>query len=722
MPTITYTLDDGFGTPGKKLKLKWQPATIRTHDGALVVGGPPKEVFSTVGTSTTIEGIASGMWAISNFGVAGGHRTAYIDVDEVGGDVTALIEAAVALPQNAPVTDVIAAAKAAAEVAVGGLDVLTQEDADAAYAPVWKASTVYALGAKVVSPLTGDVIRRLTAGTSRESFDTTEQALWLAAYGTVTRTVAAVDTPMPFRARADYLCDGTADLATIQQALDALPDDNAVSGEIVLLAGNYSDATNATLSVGSPSSATLNPRKVLRFERGARINVSGRTGRKAVVKVESPDCQIINPNIAGNAAFGNGTGISIGGDVATLGGFWGKVANRVLIYEPILSNLETGLEFASIDGGPGVGGSTGDCKVHGGYIFQCKTGIRAAGYTNTMYAPTLANNNKAIWVEARRSEAQLRVHDPAIVGWNEVGILVEGGFGSVFSNTWMEQNPASASTATEAIRLGQSGTVRANATKFTGTTHVQLVNEQYAIKYVGAIGTEVEELVLSTSGAVPSVAVARNEMQSTSKNNRIRRYTFGPNAIPSHTSLSIDAAAWGELFIDRVSGLVGADGFSTRRNPSTRASSTPVARKLTDSSKTSDATMGSDTELTVNLNPGTVYALDGIIFFDAGQTGDFKMALSVSGTNSTISWVGVGPASSHTNAVGVSSVTTQRATSGFVMTWGGAAAGTVIGVPIKGVVSVTELATITMTWAQAVADATPTILKAGSYLELTPIS
>ncbi|QFP96640.1 tail protein [Gordonia phage Denise] len=123
MPTISYTLDDGFGTPGKKLKLKWQPATIRTHDGALVVGGPPKEVFSTVGTLTTIEGIASGMWAISNFGVAGGHRTAYIDVDEDGGDVTAQIAAAIAMPQNAPVTDVIAAARAAAEAAVVDLEV-----------------------------------------------------------------------------------------------------------------------------------------------------------------------------------------------------------------------------------------------------------------------------------------------------------------------------------------------------------------------------------------------------------------------------------------------------------------------------------------------------------------------------------------------------------------------------------------------------------------------
>lgn len=535
--------------------------------------------------------------------------------------------------------------------------------------------------------------------------------------GTTTRTVAAVDTPSPFKERADYICTGSNDLTVIQQACDSLPDDNAVSGEVVLLAGNYTDASNNTLSLGSQSSATKNPRKVLRFERGARINVTARTGRKAIIKVESPDCQLVNPNIAGAASFGNGTGIAIGGDIATFGGRWDRVCNRVLVHEPIVSNLETGIEFCSIDSV----GSTGDCKVFGGYIFQNKTGIRAAGYTNTCYAPCLANNNVPIWVESRRVEAQLRVHDPAIVGWNEVGILVEGGFGSIFSDVWMEQNPASSSPATEAIRLGKSSTVRANGTKFTGALHIQILNEQCAVKYIGATGTQIDDLILSTSGSVPSVAVVRNEMASTSKNNRIHRITFGPNPIPSYTALSIDAAAWGELFIDRVPGLVGAEGFTTRKNPSTRASSAPVVRKTADASKTSDTTLAADSELTVNLNANTVYSLDGLILFDATQTADFKMALSLSAANGSISWTGLGPASSHTSNVGVSSVTTQRATSGFVMAWGGAAQGTVIGVIIKGIVTTQDLSTLTMSWAQNAADATPTLLKVGSYLALTPI-
>jgi hypothetical protein len=535
-------------------------------------------------------------------------------------------------------------------------------------------------------------------------------------------TVAAADSAALMKKLADYVCTGTGDLAVIQAAVDALPDDNAVSGEIELLPGNYIDATDSTVSLGSPSSASLNPRKVMRFHRGARINVSGRTARKAVIKVESPDCQIINPNIAGNASFGNGTGIAIGGDIATFGGRWDRVCNRVRIDNPIISNMETGIEFSSIDGGPGVGGSTGDCIVDGGYIFQNKTGVRAAGYTNTVIGTTLANNNKPVWVEGRRVEAQLRSYGITIVGWNEVGILIDGGFGSVFHNTWMEHVSATGSTATEAIRVGQSATARANYARFTGTTHVQLVNELYAVRFVGSTGFLMEDLVISTSGAVPSTAIVRMEASSLSKNNVIERTTFGPNTIPSHTALSIDAAAQGEIYMPRIPGTTGQNAFTTRVNSSTRASQSPVVRKAADTSKTSDTTLAVDSDMSMTLALQTNYALTGMLIFDANQVADIKVQFNVP-TNATIQWVGLGPASSHTSAVGISSVTTQQCTAGFVQAWGGAAAGTPVAVPITGIVKSTDtFGSLTLSWAQNTSDATPTILKNGSWLKLEPIA
>jgi hypothetical protein len=516
------------------------------------------------------------------------------------------------------------------------------------------------------------------------------------------------------------VCDGVGDIATIQAALDSLPDNAAVSGEVVLLPGNYYDATNATLSVGSQSSAATNPRKVLRFIRGARLNVSARTGRLAIIKVESPDCQIIDPNISNNTAFGNGTGIAIGGDIATFGGRWDKVPNRVTISNPILSNLETGIEFSSIDGGPGVGGSTGDCIVNGGYLLQNKTAIRAAGYTNTVNGPTLANNNVGVWVESRRSEAQIRCYALTIVGWNEVGIKVDGGFGSVFHDTWMEHTSATGSTATEAIRFGLSSTVRANFTRFTGTTMIQLVDEAYAIKYVGAISTLIEDLVISTSGAVPSTAVVRHELSSPNKRNRINRVTFGPSAIPSHTLMSIDAAAWGDVFVDRVPGFTADIGFSTRLNPSTRGSSSPAVRKAADSSKTSDATLATDSDMTIALPPASTYALTGLIIFDAGQTGDFKMSLTVSGSGQVL-WGGLGPISSHVSATGEASVTTRRLATTTAVTWGGAGTGFPLAVPISGLVTTVDLATLTLQWSQGTSDATATVFKGGSWIRLEPL-
>ncbi|UXE05000.1 minor tail protein [Gordonia phage Lton] len=134
MPTITYTLDDGFGTVGKKLKLRWRPTSPQGVAGAVIVApGAPQWVSSVVGTPTTVTGIAATRWEIDNLGHINNHQPIYIDVPAEGGDVTALIRAAIGVPAEAPVSTLIAAAKDAAEIAVAGLDVLTQEDGDAAY-------------------------------------------------------------------------------------------------------------------------------------------------------------------------------------------------------------------------------------------------------------------------------------------------------------------------------------------------------------------------------------------------------------------------------------------------------------------------------------------------------------------------------------------------------------------------------------------------------------
>jgi hypothetical protein len=396
-----------------------------------------------------------------------------------------------------------------------------------------------------------DMIDQKAVDTRVASVGTTLYAPVSAIKSGVVLTVAAADTVASLKAKADYVCTAAGDLATIQSALDALPDNAAVSGEVLLMAGNYQDLTNNTVSISSPSSSSIAVRKVLRFQRGARLNVGGRTGRKAVIKVESPNCQIINANISNNVTKGNGTGIAIGGDVATFGGRYDKVANMVRIIEPILSNLETGIEFASIDGGPGVGGSTGDCYGQGGYIFACKTGIRCPGYSNAWYSPQISDCDVNIWVEGRRLEAQFQCYAGRLVNWAQQAIRVDGGWGSNFYDTWMEHTSTRSAVPTEAILIGNDAD-GANSVRFTGSTQIQLFDELYAVRIEKAMGLIFDEIVVSTSGATPITSIIRNNTPSTSENNVIKRIMFGPVTPPAHTLVS--GSGTGHLRIERKPG------------------------------------------------------------------------------------------------------------------------------------------------------------------------
>ncbi|QYC54507.1 hypothetical protein PP508_gp28 [Gordonia phage Samman98] len=135
MPTITYTLDDGFGTPDAEIDLWWQPVSPHGESGALVVSGPPKTITSKVGTPTTITNIAATQWRITGLG-AYLNESVTIDIPEAGGDVTDRIKAAISIPPGTPVSTLVQAAKTATEIALDELDVPSKEVLDATYAPL----------------------------------------------------------------------------------------------------------------------------------------------------------------------------------------------------------------------------------------------------------------------------------------------------------------------------------------------------------------------------------------------------------------------------------------------------------------------------------------------------------------------------------------------------------------------------------------------------------
>lgn len=80
-------------------------------------------------------------------------------------------------------------------------------EADQSYAPLWQPSTAYALNAPVLLPAPVSAIgKRTTAGTSRASFDATEQALWTVTAGGITTV------------------EGLTDATTLGKALATAPD------------------------------------------------------------------------------------------------------------------------------------------------------------------------------------------------------------------------------------------------------------------------------------------------------------------------------------------------------------------------------------------------------------------------------------------------------------------------------------------------------------------
>lgn len=70
---------------------------------------------------------------------------------------------------------------------------LTKEEADAYYAPLWQPSTAYIAGQIVTA--NGVTISRIANGTSRASYDATEQALWTAIVATPSDLTAKLTTP-----------------------------------------------------------------------------------------------------------------------------------------------------------------------------------------------------------------------------------------------------------------------------------------------------------------------------------------------------------------------------------------------------------------------------------------------------------------------------------------------------------------------------------------------
>jgi hypothetical protein len=141
--------------------------------------------------------------------------------------------------------------------------------------------------------------------------------------------------------------------------------------------------------------------------------------------------------------------------------------------------------------------------------------------------------------------------------------------------------------------------------------------------------------------------------------------------------------------------------------------------KAADEPATSSTTLQNDDELFLTLSASATYALDGYLI-TAGATvttGDLKIDWTVpSGTTMKYTSFGVvvsSPAVQYEATVNASSTARPIGTNGS----------SDMGVPVRAVIiTSTTAGTLQLRWAQNTSSATPTIIRAGSWLRLTRIA
>ncbi|WP_459805010.1 hypothetical protein [Herbidospora sp. RD11066] len=142
--------------------------------------------------------------------------------------------------------------------------------------------------------------------------------------------------------------------------------------------------------------------------------------------------------------------------------------------------------------------------------------------------------------------------------------------------------------------------------------------------------------------------------------------------------------------------------------------------KTADESVTSSGSVQSDDHLFISVGVNSRYAVDGLIIYEAHTTGDFMFGwLAPSGA--TFGWlVDVGdPAGTSTYMA----VARQWTTGAGVVTAPGLGAGALLTFPVRGLLTTAgSSGSLQFRWGQGTSHATPTIVRAGSFLRLHKIA
>lgn len=155
--------------------------------------------------------------------------------------------------------------------------------------------------------------------------------------------------------------------------------------------------------------------------------------------------------------------------------------------------------------------------------------------------------------------------------------------------------------------------------------------------------------------------------------------------------------------------VVTADELAARQ--------TTIAIKTVDESLASNTTLQNDDELFVTVAANTTYKVEAVLIYSGATTGDMKVAFTWP-TSATMPWGLLG----YTTALAFQAVAFSAPSSGTPFSVGCNGAGNDLVLYLSGTLTVGSTAgTLQIQWAQAASDATATIVRAGSWLSLTPV-
>jgi hypothetical protein len=140
-----------------------------------------------------------------------------------------------------------------------------------------------------------------------------------------------------------------------------------------------------------------------------------------------------------------------------------------------------------------------------------------------------------------------------------------------------------------------------------------------------------------------------------------------------------------------------------------------------DQTRNNNTTLLSSPDLVFSVEAGAFYAFDSIIFFEASITADFKYSfLLPAGSGIVQSMWGSGAS----NAAGIiDGPIFHDGVTGFTLPTGGANVGTTLTIRPAGIIAIGGTAgTLTLQFAQSVANVSDTKLKLGSWIELAKVA